>query len=122
MGERRGGGILSLSLRDPGARIRARDLAMKKWGGDLKSARAIYWKGFLFLVTGLLSACGILVQSPTLLTLFLLLIVIWSFCRLYYFLFYVIEHYVDPSFRFASITSFLIYLYGKRKKERGTPD
>ncbi|MGI4789022.1 MAG: hypothetical protein ACRYFS_09250 [Janthinobacterium lividum] len=85
-----------------------------KLTGDLKSAKLIYLKGFLFLVTGLLSLTGLLLDSPTLRTAFLLLITIWSFCRLYYFMFYVIEKYVDPSYKIAGLYSFLIYLL-KRK-------
>lgn len=83
--------------------------------GDLKDARLIYLKGFLFLITGLLSAAGILVESPTMRTAFLLFIAIWSFCRLYYFLFYVIEKYVDGNYRFAGIYSFLMYVLHKRR-------
>lgn len=86
-----------------------------KLTGDLKSAKLIYLKGFLFLVVGLLSALGILLESPTLRTAFLLLIALWSFCRLYYFLFYVIEKYVDSEYKFAGLYSFLVYLLRKRR-------
>jgi hypothetical protein len=82
--------------------------------GDLKSARWMYLKAFLFLIAGIVAATGILIESPTLRTAFLLGIVVWSFCRLYYFMFYVVEKYIDPSYRFASITSFLIYLLRNR--------
>ena len=85
-----------------------------KLTGDLKSAKLIYLKGFLFLVTGLLSVIALLLDSPTLRTAFLLLIAVWSFCRLYYFLFYVIEKYVDPGYKFAGLYSFLVYLLRKR--------
>jgi hypothetical protein len=34
-------------------------------------------------------------------------IAIWAFCRAYYFAFYVIEHYVDSSFKFAGLGSFV---------------
>ena len=83
--------------------------------GDLKDPRLIYLKGFLFLVTGILAASGILIESPTIRTAFLLGIAIWSFCRLYYFMFYVIEKYVDGQYRFAGIHSFLLYLLRERK-------
>lgn len=86
-----------------------------KLTGDLKSAKLIYLKGFLFLVVGLLSALSILLESPTLRTAFLLLIALWSFCRLYYFLFYVIEKYVDSEYKFAGLYSFLVYLLRKRR-------
>ncbi len=85
-----------------------------KLTGDLQSAKLIYLKGFLFLVTGLLSLTALLLDSPTLRTAFLLGVALWSFCRLYYFMFYVIEKYVDPSFKFAGLYSFLLYLLRKR--------
>lgn len=85
-----------------------------KLTGDLQSAKLIYLKGFLFLVTGLLAVAGLLLDTPTLRTAFLLLIAVWSFCRLYYFMFYVIEKYVDPGYKFAGIHSFLLYLLRKR--------
>lgn len=37
----------------------------------------------------------------------LLAIAIWSFCRFYYFVFYVIQHYVDPGFRYAGLGDFV---------------
>ena len=39
---------------------------------------------------------------------------IWSFCRAYYFAFYVIEHYVDPAFRFAGLLDFAKYLLRRK--------
>ena len=84
-----------------------------KLADDL-STRWIYLKGFLFLVTGLLSLAALLLDSPTLRTAFLLLIAIWSFCRLYYFMFYVIEKYVDPGYKFAGLYSLLVHLLRKK--------
>jgi hypothetical protein len=84
--------------------------------GDLKSARLIYLKGFLFLVAGTLAAASILLETPTLQTAFLLAMAIWSFCRLYCFMFYVIEKYVDANYRFAGIHSFVLYLWRKRNE------
>jgi len=43
---------------------------------------------------------------------------VWAFCRFYYFAFYVIQHYVDPSYRFSSLLSFLHYVISKRRQER----
>lgn len=77
---------------------------------DLTSRRAILWKGWLFLVLGVLAAAGLLALHPTWETAALLAIALWAFCRWYYFMFYVIEHYVDPSFKFAGLGSFLRYL------------
>jgi hypothetical protein len=87
---------------------------MNIWG-DLKDPKWMYLKAILFLVAGVVAAAALLVETPTLRTAFLLGVVIWSFCRLYYFLFYVVEKYIDPSYRFASITSFLLYLIQRRR-------
>ena len=45
---------------------------------------------------------------------FLLAVALWAFCRFYYFAFYVIEKYVDPSYRFAGLGSFALYLLRRR--------
>jgi hypothetical protein len=77
---------------------------------DLKSPRLIILKGFLFLFLGCLAAGLIIVQLPTLKIAALLGLTVWSFCRFYYFAFYVIEHYIDPQYRFAGLTSAMRYL------------
>jgi len=78
--------------------------------GDLKNSRIIIAKGFLFLVTGCIAVGLLIVDHPDVRTGLLLVITVWSFCRFYYFAFYVIQHYVDPSYRFSGLTSFLRYL------------
>jgi hypothetical protein len=82
--------------------------------GDIKNPKLIYLKGFLFLFAGLLASTAILLEYPTLQHAFLLGIAIWSFARFYYFAFYVIEHYVDSSYRFAGLGDFLLYLLKRR--------
>jgi len=77
--------------------------------GDIRSPRWLFIKGVLFLVLGLLAGTILLLDSPTLRTTVLLAITIWAFCRAYYFAFYVIEHYVDPGYRFAGIWDFARY-------------
>jgi len=67
-------------------------------------------KAGLFLLIGLASSALILVELPDLRTFLLLVLAIWSFCRVYYFLFYVIERYVDPSYKFSGLISALRYL------------
>ena len=82
---------------------------------DLKSKRLIYLKGFLFLVI-LLFALGLIIfETRSWQIAVLLLLVVWSSARLYYFMFYVIEKYVDPGYRFAGIGSFLRYLFSKKR-------
>jgi hypothetical protein len=82
------------------------------------SKRLIFLKAALFIVIGLVSGGLILVESPSWKTLGLLLAAIWAFCRLYYFAFYVIEKYVDPSYRFAGLGSAVRYLLGRKKRSR----
>lgn len=77
---------------------------------DLTSHRAIFAKGWLFLVLGLLAAGSLLDLHPTWETALLLGVAIWAFCRWYYFMFYVVEKYVDPGYRFAGLIDFLRYL------------
>ena len=82
---------------------------------DLTNPRLMYLKAALFLLLGLLSAALILAERPTVTTVLLLLLVIWAFSRAYYFAFYVIEHYIDPTYKFAGLTSFLKYLLSRPK-------
>ena len=76
---------------------------------DLTDPRWIKAKGFLFLFCGALAAALLLLEHPSLSDALLLLICVWSFCRAYYFAFYVIERYVDPSYRFSGLWSFVQY-------------
>ena len=83
--------------------------------GDITDPRWIYAKGFLFLLAGLMAATALLLEHPTLKVGLLLALAVWCFARFYYFAFYVIEHYVDGSFKFAGLGSFLLYLFRSRK-------
>ena len=85
---------------------------------DLTSPRWITAKAILFVALGLLSGALLLSEHPTLKNVLLLTLVVWSFCRFYYFAFYVIEHYVDPSYRFSGLLSFALYLIQKRTSAR----
>ena len=85
---------------------------------DLKSPRIIIAKGFLFLLLGCMAAGLILAELPSLRIALLLAITIWGFARFYYFAFYVIEHYVDPSFKFAGLSSFASYLVKRWMSKR----
>jgi hypothetical protein len=81
---------------------------------DLQSHQWMWVKAALFLIIGILSSALILAEVPELRVLVLLVLAIWSFCRAYYFAFHVIEHYIDPSFRFSGLFSVLRYLWRKR--------
>lgn len=82
---------------------------------DLKNVRLIYLKGGLFLVILVASVYLILQESASIRVAGLLVLVVWSSARLYYFMFYVIEKYVDRSYRFSGIGSFVAYLFRRQK-------
>jgi len=78
-------------------------------------------KAALLLVIGLASAGLLLWETPSPRVALLLALAIWGCCRAYYFAFYVIEHYVDPNFKFSGLGAFLIYAArgsGKKGKPR----
>lgn len=77
--------------------------------------RWIIVKAVLFFVLGVLAAVMIIVSNPDWRTAVLLAVAIWSFCRLYYFAFYVIERYVDPAYKFSGLISFLRYWFQRRR-------
>jgi hypothetical protein len=82
---------------------------------DLTNPTWIKFKGFLFLLLGLLAAAALYMEQRSLRTALLLAISIWCFCRFYYFAFYVIEHYVDPGYRFSGLLSFARYILGRQR-------
>jgi len=73
-------------------------------------------KALMFFAIGVVSAVLIFLSVPDWKTAVLLALVIWSFCRLYYFAFYVIEKYVDPGYKFSGLFSFLKYLLQRRRQ------
>ncbi len=84
--------------------------------GALQSSRLIILKGFLFLLSAIVAAGVLLGENFTLRTAFLLFVAMWSACRFYYFAFYVIEKYLDPSFKFSSLHAFALYFFGRRRQ------
>lgn len=77
---------------------------------DIKDKRLLHAKGWLFLLLGLLAISGILLESPRFKTLVLLGVAIWAFCRFYYYLFHVIEHYAGRGRSYAGLFDALRYL------------
>jgi hypothetical protein len=84
---------------------------------DLQSPGLIYLKAVLFLGLGLAGAVLLWLESPAWKTVLLLSLAVWSFCRAYYFAFYVIEHYVDPGYRYSGLWSFVRYLFTKKRSQ-----
>ncbi len=88
---------------------------------DLTNPRVIKLKGLLFVFLGLFSGLLLVLEQPTLKVGLLLALCIWSFCRAYYFAFYVIEHYVDPGFHFSGLWSAARYLMKAGRPTGGSP-
>jgi hypothetical protein len=83
---------------------------------DITNPKLLYAKGILFLAAGLLAAALLLLEHPTLKTGVLLALSVWCFARAYYFAFYVIERYIDPTYRHAGLWSALRHLLRRRQR------
>jgi hypothetical protein len=84
----------------------------------MKNLSRPFWiklKGLLFLFIGIVAVVLLILDQPTWRTAGLLALAIWSFCRFYYFAFYVIEKYVDPGYKFSGLISFARYLFQRRR-------
>ena len=82
-------------------------------GRDLESKTALYCKALLLVVVLLLSGFVNLFEPGLTLRAISLTIVVWSSARIYYFMFYVIENYVDSNYKFSSFYSFVKYVVEK---------
>lgn len=87
---------------------------------DITNPKLLYAKGLLFLLGGVLAGGLLIAEHPSLRVAFLLVVAVWCFARAYYFAFYVIEHYIDPRFRFAGLGDFVRYLWQRRSRNNGT--
>ena len=83
---------------------------------DLSNPFWIKLKGLLFLFIGIAAAVLLFLDNPTIRTAVLLAVAVWSFCRFYYFAFYVIEKYVDPAYKFSGLISFARYWFRRTPK------
>ncbi len=80
---------------------------------DITNPKVLYLKGALFLFAGIIAAGTIILEHPSIKVAILLAIAIWAFARAYYFAFYVIQHYVDPGYRFAGLSSLVKHLLSR---------
>jgi hypothetical protein len=80
---------------------------------DIRNVKVLYLKALLLLGVGVFATAILVMENPNLRFAALLAISIWGFCRAYYFAFYVIEHYVDPKFRFSGLWAFVRYSAGR---------
>ena len=89
--------------------------------GDLRDPRLLYAKAGLFVVIGLLASAGILIEHPQLVLAVQLALAIWAFARAYYFVFYVIEHYIDPGYRYAGLLHFVRHRWRRGRAADAAP-
>ncbi|HTL72419.1 MAG TPA: hypothetical protein VL863_03880 [bacterium] len=82
---------------------------------DLSNPFWIKLKGILFLIIGIVAVVLVFLDDPRWQTGALLVVAVWSFCRAYYFAFYVIEKYVDPSYKFSGLVSFVKCFFQRRR-------
>ena len=90
---------------------------------DISSPRLIVVKGCLFVALGVM-ASGLLVaalfeavHAHAWQQVVLHGVAVWSFCRAYYFAFYVIERYIDPMYRFAGLSSATVWMLRGRGRD-----
>jgi hypothetical protein len=83
---------------------------------DITQPRILYLKAGLFVLAGLLAAGHVLLECPRIKVAVLLGVTVWCFARAYYFAFYVVQHYADPGYRFAGLTSFARYVVRGRRR------
>ena len=67
----------------------------------------MWLKAWLFVAIGAVSSITLLTLYPSWRVALLLLLAIWGFSRAYYFAFYVVEHWIDPGYRYAGLWDFI---------------
>ena len=80
----------------------------------LKNTKLIYFKALLFFLIGIVGLIYCLIINNIFYLFSMLVVTIWAWCRLYYFMFYVITNYIDQEYRFSSIFNFIQYLIKKK--------
>lgn len=85
---------------------------------DVQSHWMMWLKGGLFLVVGIMSGGLLLLENSSWRTILLLGFCVWGFCRAYFFAFYVINHWVDPSYRFSGLGRFLVEVVSGRFRRK----
>ena len=70
----------------------------------------------MFLGISTLAAGLLMVELPSMKVAVLVTLLVWASCRFYYFLFYVLERYVDQTMKYAGIWDLMM---GMRRRRRG---
>lgn len=86
---------------------------------DLQSKPLIMAKGLMFGVILGFAVALLFLAAPSWRTAGLLALVVWAAARSYYFMFYVLERYVDPTLRYAGLLALLRELWNRSRRRRG---
>lgn len=89
---------------------------------DLQSKWWIVAKGVMFLGIAILSTALLLVDSPKARTFVFAGLLAWASARFYYFLFYVLEKYVDPRLKYAGVIALIQALLARRVHPTASQD
>ena len=81
---------------------------------DLQNKKLIVLKGVLFAIILAFSLTAIVMLTRDWHIAALLVLVTWSAARLYYFVFYVLEKYVDPTLKYSGITALFMAIVRRR--------
>jgi len=88
---------------------------------DLTSRPLLYAKAILFvLLAAIAAALLLLARDPRWQDAALLAVCIWAACRAYFFVFYVLEHYVDPRLRYRGVWS--VFVAALRRRSSAADD
>ena len=88
---------------------------------DIKSPFLLWLKAGMFGVAAAMSAVMLVVTDNRAYRIVLLAICVWSSCRLYYFFFYVLDHYVGGD-KNAGLFAMILRLFRKKDSEEHTDD
>jgi hypothetical protein len=77
---------------------------------DLKNPKWMFAKAAMLLAIGAMAFGLLLLPQELLARVALQVLMVWAFARAYYFAFYVIERYVDGSYKFSGLLDFLRHL------------
>ena len=83
---------------------------------DIKSPVLLYLKGGLFGLLAIMAGTLVVFTDNHWYEVVFLVICVWASCRFYYFLFYVLDHYVGGD-KNASVFAMILKLYGNGQKK-----
>lgn len=84
---------------------------------DLTSPKTMIVKAALFLVLATLCGIGLWLRARQVSTILLVVALAWSVARAYYFLFYVLHKYVDPTLKYSGLFALVRQLAARQRSE-----